>query len=224
MYTNFMTTENNFKQAIILNVHYTGANMALVNIFCEKEGLKKGIVKIAKKRQAELQKGNIIEYIHLKRQEDNLGTLKFNLLEQTFVKYFDNLSAIKHLNHITKNLSRYLKENIAQPNLYNATKSLIEKLDIDSSELLIAMYDYNMLKELGFTLDAKNYLKADDKDTSPAYYISPKSGRVVSKNLGKRYEKRILILPEILGGVESENQLELLQQINKMLFNKMHQS
>jgi len=219
-----MNTENNFKQAIILNVHYTGANMALVNIFCEKTGLKKGIVKIAKKRQAELQKGNIIEYIHLKRQEDNLGTFKFNLLEQTFVKYFDNLSAIKHLNHITKNLTKYLKQDIPQPNLYNATKSLIERLDIDSSEFLIAMYDYKMLQELGYTLDAKNYLKADDKDTSHAYYISPKSGRVVSKNLGKGYERRLLILPEVLGGTESENQLELLHKINKMLFNKMHQS
>ena len=187
-----MNDLNKFKQAIILNVHYTGANMALVTIFCEHKGLQKGIVKIAKKRQAELQKGNIIEYIHLKRKEDNLGTLKFNLIEQTFVKYFDNLNAMKNLNYICKNLVKYLKEDIPYTNLFISTTKLFDTLGLQNEELM-ALYDYNLLKELGVTLDAANYLKEDD-DNSPAYYISPKSGRVVSKQMGDPYKSKLLVL------------------------------
>ncbi len=214
-----MNDLNKFKQAIILNVHYTGANMALVTIFCEHKGLQKGIVKIAKKRQAELQKGNIIEYIHLKRKEDNLGTLKFNLIEQTFVKYFDNLNAMKNLNYICKNLVKYLKEDIPYTNLFISTTKLFDTLGLQNEELM-ALYDYNLLKELGVTLDAANYLKEDD-DNSPAYYISPKSGRVVSKQMGDPYKSKLLVLPQILGGIENAEQTKLVQQINKFLFNKL---
>jgi DNA repair protein RecO (recombination protein O) len=215
-----MNNLDNFKQAIILNVHYTGANMALVTIFCEQSGLKKGIVKIAKKRQAELQKGNVIEYIHLKRKEDNLGTFKFNLLEQTFVKYFDNLKAMKNLNHITKTLARFLKEDIPYPQLYQTTYNLFENLGLENQQL-VAVYDYKLLKELGFSLDAKNFLKKDEEDTSPAYFISPKTGRIVSYNLGLPYQERLLVLPKLLGGQVEENQTELIELINKFLFNRL---
>lgn len=214
-----MNDTNKFKQAIILNVHYTGANMALVTIFCEHKGLQKGIVKIAKKRQAELQKGNIIEYIHLKRKEDNLGTLKFNLIEQTFVKYFDNLNAMKNLNYICKNLVKYLKEDIPYPTLFNSTVKLFDTLGLQNEELM-ALYDYNLLKELGVTLDAANYLK-EESDNSPAYYISPKSGRVVSQQMGEPYKSKLLVLPQVLGGIENTEQTKLVQQINKFLFNKL---
>lgn len=210
---------DNFKQAIILNVHYTGANMALVTIFCSQNGLKRGIVKIAKKRQAELQKGNIIEYIHLKRKEDNLGTFKFNLLDQTFVKYFDNLNAIKNLNHICKNLLKFLKEDIPYSNLYSATTKLFNNLNLQNTEL-VALYDYNLLKEIGVTLDTKDYLK-DKDDISPAYYISPKSGRVVSQQLGEPYKNKLLVLPKVLGGQVTEEQTLLLQKINRLLLKKL---
>ena len=212
-----MENSQSFKQAIILNVNYTGANMALVTIFCEHTGLNKGIVKIAKKRQAELQKGNIIEYLHLKRQEDNLGTLKFNLLEQTFVKYFDNLTAIKNLNYITKQLIKFLKQDIPQATLFESTLKLLRNLDIDNSDSLIAMFDYNLLKEMGYTLDTKNHLKVDDDDLSPIAYVSPRSCRVVSLNLAKGYESKLLKLPKVLGGQEEENQTQLIKKINKLL-------
>lgn len=215
-----MNNINKFKQAIILNVNYTGANMALVTIFCEQMGTQKGIVKIAKKRQAELQKGNIIEYIHLKRKEDNLGTFKFNLLEQTFIKYFDNHKAIKNLNYLCKNLIKYLKEGIPYPHLYKTTIKLFNSEKLDKPEVM-TLYDYNLLKELGVTLDKVDYLKQNEQDTSPAYYISPKSGRVVSQIMGEPYKAKLLVLPAILGGQEKTEQTKLILQINKMLFRKL---
>lgn len=215
-----MNDINNFKKAIILNVHYTGANMALVTIFCEQTGMRKGIVKIAKKRQAELQKGNIIEYIHLKAKEDNLGTFKFNLLDQTFVKYFDDLKAMKNLNYICKNLIKYLKESIPYSQLFTTTLKLFDSGELNNNQV-VAMYEYNLLKELGVTLDIKDYLK-EENDTSPAYYISPKSARVVSKQMGQPYKNKLLILPQVLGGQEQQEQEEIILKINKMLFNKLH--
>lgn len=215
-----MSNKNNFKQAIILNVHYTGANMALVSIFCEESGLKKGIVKLAKKRQAELQKGNVIEYIHLKQKESNLGTIKFNLIDQTFVKYFDNLKAMKNLNYITKNLTKYLKEDIPYKELYQITFSLFSNLGLENEELM-AIYDYNLLKQLGVTLDAVNYLKKDGNDNSPPYFVSPKTGRVVSFNLGEPYKSKLLVLPKTLSGQVTENEVELIKHINKFLFNQL---
>jgi DNA repair protein RecO (recombination protein O) len=210
-----------FNQAIILNVHYTGANMALVTIFCEHLGLKKGIVKIAKKRQAELQKGNIIEYMHLKRKEQNLGTFKFNLIDQTFIKYFDNLNAMKNLNHICQNLTKHLKEDIPYNNLYNLTFNLLKDLGLQNNEL-VELYDYNLLKELGVSLDLKDYLKLDKEDKTPPYYISPKSGRVVSQKMGEPYKTKLLIIPQIIGGIEEQNQIELLHKINKFLYSQLY--
>lgn len=215
-----MNTQSNFEQAIILNVRYTGANMALVTIFSENEGIKKGIVKIAKKRQAELQKGNLIEYLHLKRTEDNLGTFKFNLLEQSFIKYFDNLQAIKNLDYICKILIKYLKEGFSYPKIYQLSYTALNNLD-STDELVIPLFKFHLLKEIGYTIDAKDYLTVDKTDTSPAYYISPKSARVVSKNLGIGYENKLLVLPHILGGQEQSNQAELVAKINKLLILKM---
>ncbi|MCP4356333.1 MAG: DNA repair protein RecO [Proteobacteria bacterium] len=217
-----MTNNEQFNQAIILKVHYTGANMALATIFCEKFGLTKGIVKLAKKRQAELQKGNIIEYIHFKRTKDHLGTIKFNLLIQTFVKYFDNKKAIKNLNYINELLVKYLHQGIAYPSVFQATKQIFNKLDEPEIEKLILLYEYNLVKELGFSIDVKNYLKQSDSDKSAPFYISPKSGRVASENMGKSHHDKLLVIPHMYGGIEENNQIILAKKINQFLLGKVY--
>lgn len=216
-----MSNTEQFKKAIILNTRFTGANMALVTIFCEKNGVKRGIVKIARKRHAELQKGNIIEYIHYQRTKAQLGTIKFNLIDQKFVQYFDSPKAIKHLNHICELLNKHLHQDIPYPKVYSATEKLIDKLSDKNIQTLILLYEYNLAKELGFSLDIKNYLKQSDSDISPPYYISPKTGVVASHKMGQNHHNKLLILPHIYGGVVKENQNELAKKVNNFLFKKV---
>lgn len=217
-----MTNKEQFKKAIILNSKFTGANMALVTIFSEKKGLKKGIVKIARKKQAELQKGNVIEFIHYQRTKSQLGTIKLNLINQTFVQYFDNPKSIKHLNYICSLLVKYLHEDIPYNKVFSATEKIINRLDDKNIETLIALFEYNLIKELGFSLDIKKYLTKNNNDTSPPYYISPKTGNIVSLEMGKPYHNKLLILPHIYGGIELENQLILAKKINTFLFKKLY--
>src|SRR5690606_36717305 len=83
--------------------------------------------------------------------------------------------------------------------LHSVLKLLIDHLDdpMIGAELM-ARFELNLLEELGFGLDLAAC--AATGATEALVYVSPRSGRAVSRDAGAPWADRLLALPEFLPG------------------------
>ena len=78
----------------------------------------------------------------------------------------------------------------------------------------LARYELGLLEELGFGLDFSRC--AATGETEDLLYVSPKSGRAVSRLAGEPYKDRLFTLPQFLkeGGRGSSTMGDIIQALN----------
>ncbi len=83
--------------------------------------------------------------------------------------------------------------------LYNAAVLIADRLDDQEiAPALLARFELAMLAELGFGLDLSCCAATGTMDD--LVFVSPKSGRAVSRAAGEPYRERLLPLPAFLHG------------------------
>jgi len=91
-----------------------------------------------------------------------------------------------------------LPEREQHPNLFSALQSLLLVLPEDGWQGAYVGWELTLLAELGFGLDLAAC--AATGATDDLIYVSPKSGRAVSKQAGEAYREKLLSLPQFLIG------------------------
>ena len=92
-----------------------------------------------------------------------------------------------------------MPEREPHPGLFDATGALFEALSDSDADIWPAVYiqwEMGLLRELGFGLDL--HACAATGVTTELVYVSPRSGRAVSRVAGEPYAKRMLELPRFL--------------------------
>ena len=94
-------------------------------------------------------------------------------------------------------MMRLLPERDPHPALYTALLTLVDLLDdpVLAAGLLVR-FELRVLDELGFGLDLERCVATGSNDDLA--YVSPKSGRAVSRSAGDPYRDRMLPLPPFL--------------------------
>jgi DNA repair protein RecO (recombination protein O) len=145
---------------------------------------------------AMLQPGNQIEIVWRARLDEHLGTFAIEATSLRAARLLANAEALHALNLITS-LLRLMPERDPHPNLYHAASLIADELD--TSEHVPAMlvrFEMVILAELGFGLDLDRCAATGGRDD--LIYVSPKSGRAVSRLAGAPYHDRLLALPTFL--------------------------
>jgi DNA repair protein RecO (recombination protein O) len=94
-------------------------------------------------------------------------------------------------------LCRLLAERDPHPSVYEALDDILSRLaNARDVAPLVARFELAMLAELGFGLDLQEC--AVSGATSDLVYVSPKSGRAVSRAAGAPWQDRLLRLPGFL--------------------------
>ena len=92
---------------------------------------------------------------------------------------------------------RLLPERDPHPRLYQALAALLDSLDRPAlAAEMMARFELMLLDELGFGLDLTSCAATGGRDE--LIYVSPKSGRAVSREAGAPYADRLLPLPGFL--------------------------
>jgi DNA repair protein RecO (recombination protein O) len=96
-------------------------------------------------------------------------------------------------------LCRLLAEREPHAAIHAALDAILDRLD-DSrlAAPMIARFELNFLAELGFGLDLSSC--AATGATEDLIYVSPRSGRAVSRAGGEAYRDRLMRLPSFLQG------------------------
>jgi DNA repair protein RecO (recombination protein O) len=187
-------------EAIILSVRPHGETAAVVELLSREHGRHLGLVHGGRSRKARpvLQTGNHVDATWKARLAEALGMFTIEPRRAFAAEVMDDPAALAALSSLCS-LARLLPERDPHAGLYEVTLFVLGFLDDPSVwPALMVRWELALLSDLGFGLDLASC--ASTGATDDLIYVSPKSGRAVSRAAGEPYKERLLPLPAFLAG------------------------
>ncbi|MBS4010277.1 MAG: DNA repair protein RecO [Roseovarius sp.] len=199
-------------QGILLNSRRHGESSVIIEVFTPERGRHAGVVRggASRKMAPVLQPGAQLDLEWRARLEDHIGTFRVEPLKSRAWTMSDRM-ALAGLNAVCALLLFVLPEREAHAELYRKTLILIDILDQPEIWTLAYLnWEMALLEEMGFGLDLRRcaVLGENANDLS---YISPKTGRAVSRAGAGEWASRLLPLPPCLMGHGPAPDAEILQ-------------
>ncbi|MEZ5813710.1 MAG: DNA repair protein RecO [Alphaproteobacteria bacterium] len=194
-------------QGIVLSVRRHGENGGIVSLLTEGQGRAAGYVRGAQgtKMRGSLEVGNVVDARWQSRSADGLGSFTFELSKGTAAHFMQDALKLAALQSACALCDAALPERESHPGLFHGLEALFGALDSDVWGAAYVMWEIALLKELGFSLDLTRCASGNgDEDLR---YVSPKTGRAVSRAAGAPYKGKLLPLPGFLtrgGGMVEE--------------------
>lgn len=185
-------------EGIFLSAKPLGEANAVAELFTLGHGRHLGLVRGGRSRRMRplLQPGNLLRATWRARLSEHLGGFNLELIEAHAGRILDDPRALAAIGSIA-GLARLLPERDPHPALYAATLHVLRSFDDESLwPALLVRWELQLLQELGFGLDLSE-CAATGVDADLAY-VSPRSGRAVSRDAGQPYCSKLLKLPAFL--------------------------
>ncbi|HEX8645145.1 MAG TPA: DNA repair protein RecO [Allosphingosinicella sp.] len=193
-------------QAIVCAVRAHGEHGAIVRALTPADGIQAGYVRGGKSRRLRpvLVPGNIIQADYRARTDEQLAQLSVELVHSRAFLLSEPLAAAG-IDWACALTAAALPEAQAYPRLYDAFDGLLSAIEAAPSargwSAALVRYELLLLGELGFGLDLSECAATGARDDLA--FVSPKSGRAVSRAGAGEYRDRLLALPNYLLGVRS---------------------
>jgi len=188
-------------EAILLSVRRHGESSAIIEVFTEEKGRHTGVVRGGTSRKIApiLQPGAQLDVYWRARLEDHIGAFTVEPVRSRAALVMDNRLALSGLNAVTALLGFCLPEREPHPALYRRSGQLLDLLGQDNLwPLAYLQWEAALLNEMGYGLDLDAC--AVTGATDDLCYVSPKSGRAVSRQGAGEWAERLLPLPPALLG------------------------
>src|SRR6185295_7033580 len=185
-------------EGIFLSAKPLGESNAVAELFTLGHGRHLGLVRGGRSRRVRplLQPGNLLRVTWRARLSEHLGGFNVELLEANAARILDDPAALAAIGSLS-GLARLLPERDPHPELYAAALEVLRAFDnVDLWPARLVRWELQLLQELGFGLDLSE-CAATGADTELAY-VSPRSGRAVSREAGRSYCSRLLKLPDFV--------------------------
>lgn len=184
--------------ALVIGRRRHGETSIILEAMTRAHGRHLGIVRGGHSRslQPVLQPGNTIAVVWRARLEEHLGAFAVELLESRAARLMETPFALHGLNHLSGML-HLLPERDPHTDLFEMAEALAGHLDDRAlSPDLLVRFELALLAEFGVGLDLERC--ALSGATDDLVYVSPKSGRAVSREAGAPWRERLLPLPAFL--------------------------
>lgn len=181
--------------AIVLGTRRHGESGVILEVMTQERGRCLGMVRGGRspKLQPALQPGNSLSVTWRARLEEHLGQFTVEPLHLRAAHFLHDGAALNALGHAAA-LLRLLPERDPHPGLHEALGIVVDHLsDAHLAAILLARLELAVLAELGFGLDLT--CCAATGVTADLAFVSPKSGRAVSRPAAEPYRDRLLPLP-----------------------------
>jgi DNA repair protein RecO (recombination protein O) len=184
--------------AFVLGLRRHGETSVILEAMTRDHGRHLGLVRGGRSREKRpvLQAGNAVRLVWRGRIEEHLGNFEVEAVKLHAGRILSSKLALFALTHVTA-LARLLPERDPHPAVHSALENLLESIgDVEFAPAMVARFELEMLAELGFGLDLSVCaVTGGDADLA---YVSPRSGRAVSRTAGAPYADRLLPLPLFL--------------------------
>ncbi|MDK3072098.1 DNA repair protein RecO [Sedimentitalea sp. JM2-8] len=184
---------------ILLTSRRHGETSAIIDVFTRAHGRHSGVVRGATSRKIApiLQPGAQLDLLWRARLEDHIGAFTVEPVRSRAAAALSGRLALAGLNAVTALLAFCLPDREAHRDLYQRTEQLLDLLgQNDIWPLAYLRWELALLEEMGFGLDLATC--AVTGSTEDLVFVSPKSGRAVSRGAAGAWANRMLALPPVL--------------------------
>lgn len=184
----------------VLSSRQHGETSAIVEVFTAAHGRHAGVVRggVSRRIAPHLQPGTEIVVTWRARLEDHIGSFVAEPLRSRAAATFGDRGALAALNAVTALLGFTLPEREPHPRLYARSAALLDRLGQPGWPLDYLHWELALLDEMGFGLDLTACAVTGARDGLA--YVSPKTGRAVSRAGAGIWADRLLPLPGCLLG------------------------
>ncbi|RAK50927.1 DNA repair protein RecO [Phenylobacterium deserti] len=185
--------------AFVLAARAHGESGAIVELLTETHGKQAAHIAggASRKMKPFLQPGAAVIARYRARTEGQLGSAQLEPVGEGPSALFDDPLALAGLSAAAAVAAGALPEREPHPGAYYAFQALAQALMIPEIwPAVFVRFEAGLLQELGFGLDLSKCAATGEVDDLA--YVSPRTGRAVSRAAGEPYKDRLLTLPPFL--------------------------
>jgi DNA repair protein RecO (recombination protein O) len=182
----------------VLTARRHGESALIVELLTAEHGHHAGLVRGGQspKRRALLQPGNLVAANWRGRLPEHLGAFEIELLRPHAAGLIDDPDRLAALSSAAALIALALPEREPHGDVYQGFAALLGALDSADWAARYVAWECALLAALGFGLDLQTCAATGVNDD--LVYVSPKSGRAVSRSAGAPYHDKLLPLPGFL--------------------------
>jgi DNA repair protein RecO (recombination protein O) len=185
-------------EGIVLGSRRHGEANAILELMTQGHGRHLGLVRggAGSRLRPVLQPGNVVRATWRARLDEHLGHFAIEGLRLRAADLLTVAHALYGVTHLAA-LCRLLPERDPHPLVHADLAAVLECIgDPVAVAVAVARFELKLLAELGFGLDLERCAATGEADDLG--YVSPKSGRAVSRRAGEPWHDRLLRLPAFL--------------------------
>jgi DNA repair protein RecO (recombination protein O) len=185
-------------EGIVIGVKRHGEASAILELMTREHGRHLGLVRggFGSRMKPVLQVGNGVSASWRARLDEHLGNYAIEPVNLRASSFFAASHAIYGVSHLAA-LMRLLPERDPHADLYAEFEDVLDRLDdAVAAAPMVVRFELQLLAELGFGLDLEQCASTGTRDD--LIYVSPKSGRAVSREAGEPWADKMLRLPAFL--------------------------
>jgi DNA repair protein RecO (recombination protein O) len=185
-------------EGIVLGTRRHGEGNAILELMTRAHGRHLGLVRggAGTRLRPLLQPGNSVSAVWRARLDEHLGNYTVEGLRMRAALLLAHSHAVFGIAHLA-GLCRLLPERDPHPAAHDVLAEILDAIDDPLVVAArIARFELGLLLELGFGLDLA--VCAASGRRNDLVYVSPKSGRALSRDAGAPWRDRLLRLPAFL--------------------------
>lgn len=187
--------------AIILDTRPYGEGDAVATVMTEEHGVHRGLARggTSRGKAATWQAGNMVQVHWTARLSDQLGSFTGEMIHAGAAHAMQEAMSLSMLTAICAVAEGALPEREPLPRIFDGLLHLIPRLPLGESLLTeLIQWEMVVLSDLGYGLDLSAC--AVTGRTNDLAYVSPKTGRAVSREAAGEWAAKLLPLPGFLTG------------------------
>ena len=185
-------------EGVVLGTRRHGEANAILELMTRDHGRHLGLVRggAGSRLRPLLQPGNRVGATWQARLDEHLGCYSVEGLDLRAASFLGASHALYGMVHLAA-LCRLLPERDPHPQIHAALTDLVELLlDVRRAGAHLVNFELQLLSELGFGLDLSRCAATGEE--VDLVYVSPRSGRAVSRKAGEHWKDKLLALPQFL--------------------------
>jgi DNA repair protein RecO (recombination protein O) len=191
-------------EAFVLSARSHGDTGVVVELLTQAHGRRAAYVAGGASRRMKpfLQAGARVEAAFRSRTSDQLGSARLEPIGEGPSVLFDDPLALAGLNAAAAVAQGALPEREPHPGAFLAFEALMSAFAIPSVwPAVFVRFEAGLLEDLGFGLDLAAC--AVTGSTDDLVWVSPRTGRAVSRSAGAPYAEKLLVLPPFMLGAQA---------------------
>ena len=183
----------------VLAARRHGESALIVELLTREHGRHAGLVRGGQspKARALLQPGNEVAAVWRGRLDEHLGIITCELVRAHAARFLDDPGRLAGLTSAAALVTGALPEREPHAGVFLSFARLIEALDSSIDwPVHYVKWELDLLGALGFALDLSRCAVSGVR--IDLAYVSPRTGRAVSRAAGLPYQDKLLSLPEFL--------------------------